>query len=83
MLYIKAFLFLITGTLSSAMIVGGRPSVEVILLLLITVWSFCRLYYFAFYVVEKYVDPSYRFSGLMSFVAYLVSKIRSDDTSRG
>lgn len=29
----------------------------------IAVWSFCRLYYFGFYVIERYIDPSYRFSG--------------------
>jgi hypothetical protein len=24
--------------------------------------------YFAFYLIERYVDPNYRFSGLLSFV---------------
>jgi hypothetical protein len=38
------------------------------------VWSFCRFYYFAFYVIEHYVDPSYRFSGLLSFALYLIQK---------
>ncbi len=41
------------------------------LLLGMTVWCFCRFYYFAFYVIEKYVDPAYRFSGLWSFARYL------------
>jgi len=27
-------------------------------------------YYFAFYVIQHYVDPAYRFSGLWSFVCY-------------
>jgi hypothetical protein len=34
--------------------------------------GFCRSYYFAFYVIERYVDPGYRFSGLGSFVLYVV-----------
>jgi hypothetical protein len=42
----------------------------------IAVWCFCRSYYFAFYVIEHYVDPSYRFSGLWSFVRYLLSRSR-------
>jgi hypothetical protein len=44
--------------------------------LAVAVWSFCRLYYFAFYVIEHHVDPDYRFSGLLSFVRYLISKER-------
>ncbi len=46
------------------------------LLLGVAIWSFCRFYYFAFYVIEKYVDPGYRFAGLSSFALYLVGKRR-------
>ena len=46
-------------------------------LLAVTVWCFCRFYYFAFYVIEHYVDPGYRFSGLWSFALYLLSKRRA------
>jgi hypothetical protein len=41
-------------------------------LLVLAIWSFCRLYYFAFYVIEKYVDPGYKFSGIFSFLKYLI-----------
>ena len=47
------------------------------LLLAICVWSFCRAYYFAFYVIEHYVDPQYKFAGLSSFVLYLLRKPRA------
>ena len=30
-----------------------------------------RAYYFAFYVIERWVDPSYKFSGLGHFLTYL------------
>jgi hypothetical protein len=43
-------------------------------LLAITIWCFCRSYYFAFYVIEHYVDPGYRFSGLGSFLRYFLSR---------
>ena len=56
------------------LLVLKAPSVEVVLLLLLSVWAFCRFYYFAFYVIEHYVDPSYRFSGLWSFARYLLSR---------
>ncbi len=38
------------------------------------IWAFARAYYFAFYVLEKYIDPSYRFSGLLSLLHYLAQK---------
>ena len=43
-------------------------------LLAVALWAFCRFYYFAFYVIEKYVDPSYRFAGLGSFALYLLRR---------
>jgi hypothetical protein len=42
-------------------------TVKFALLFLVALWSFCRFYYFALYVIEHYVDPDYRFSGLFSF----------------
>jgi hypothetical protein len=41
--------------------------------LALMIWAFARAYYFAFYVVEKYIDDSYRFSGLTSFVRHLLA----------
>lgn len=46
-------------------------------------WSFCRAYYFAFYVLERYVDPGFKFSGLGAFVAYLVRRRKGDKGTDG
>lgn len=69
-LYLKAGLFLLGGSLSGALIVLENPSLKVAALLALTVWCFARAYYFVFYVIEQYVDPGYRFAGLWSFVGY-------------
>ena len=45
-------------------------NLTVALLLAICVWSFCRAYYFAFYVIQHYVDPGYKFAGLLDFLRY-------------
>jgi len=50
--------------------VEESPSLKVALLLLLAVWAFCRAYHFAFYVIEHYADPGYRFAGLVSFLRY-------------
>ena len=43
-------------------------------LLVLCVWGFCRYYYFAFYVVEKYVDGQFKFSSLWAFAVYLKNR---------
>lgn len=69
---IKGLLFLVLGFVSATLIFISHPTWQTALLLCVTVWSFCRFYYFAFYVLERYVDPGYRFSGLLSFARYLI-----------
>jgi hypothetical protein len=71
---IKGALFLVLGLAASVLLVLEQPRLKVALLLALAVWSFCRCYYFAFYVIEHYVDPTYKFSGLGSFLVYLMRK---------
>ena len=71
---LKGLLFLAAGSLSALLLVMDAPSLRTTLLLVIAIWSFCRAYYFAFYVIEHYVDPSFHFSGLGSFIRYLVQR---------
>jgi hypothetical protein len=73
----KGILFLILGTLAATLLILELPSLKVVLLLVLAIWGFCRFYYFAFYVIEHYVDPDYRFAGLFSFLGYLIGKDRS------
>jgi hypothetical protein len=71
---LKGILFLFLGLLSAALLLFEHLTLKTGLLLALTIWCFCRFYYFAFYVIERYVDPSYRFSGLWSFARYLLRK---------
>lgn len=70
----KGILFLIVGLASGVLLWLEHPEFKVAVLFCIAVWCFCRFYYFAFYVIEHYVDPGYRFSGLWSFARYLWSR---------
>ena len=78
LLYLKGFLFLVVGGLSATALLLETPTFTHALLLALTVWGFARAYYFAFYVVEHYVDDQYRFAGLWSFLRYVVSERRMD-----
>ncbi|MGA2496261.1 MAG: hypothetical protein ABSH20_00885 [Tepidisphaeraceae bacterium] len=73
-LYIKGFLFLLIGVLSAAVILIDHPTLKLAGLLAVCIWSFARAYYFAFYVIEHYVDPGYRFAGLGSFLRYALKR---------
>jgi hypothetical protein len=66
----KGVLFLVAGALASALLLVESPTWRTAALLAIAIWSFCRFYYFAFYVIEHYVDPGYRFAGLGAFLRY-------------
>ena len=74
---LKGLLFLFIGITAAILIFLDSPSWRTAILLALAVWSFCRFYYFAFYVIGKYVDPAYKFSGLISFVKYLLMRRRS------
>ena len=73
-LWLKASLFLFMGLVASALLLAEAGSLQVALLLALAVWSFCRAYYFAFYVIEHYIDDQFRFAGLWSVVAYLLRR---------
>lgn len=70
----KGVLFLLLGFLSAGILVSRAPDWPIVVLLIITIWAFCRFYYFAFYVIQHYVDPEFRFSGLWDFARYWLQK---------
>ena len=77
LIYLKGFLFLFGGIVASGILLIECFSWKVAGMLAVAVWCFCRAYYFAFYVIEHYVDSSYKFAGLGSFVRYLFTKNKS------
>jgi hypothetical protein len=73
-IYLKGFLFLQIGLMASVILIIECPTWKAAAMLALAVWCFARFYYFAFYVIEHYVDDGYKFSGLWSFVVYLFRK---------
>lgn len=71
---IKGFLMLLVGVMASAILLWENPGWRVALLLGIALWGFMRFYYFAFYVIEKYVDGRYKYAGLGSFVGCMLKR---------
>jgi hypothetical protein len=75
-MYLKAGLFVVIISSCFVLVWVQAPTVRTALLLLLMIWASARAYYFAFYVVERYVDPQYRFSGLIAFFRYVLFRRR-------
>ena len=64
----KGIMFFGIAALSACLIISEMPSLRVAMLLGLLVWASCRFYYFLFYVLERYVDPTFRYAGLWALV---------------
>jgi len=71
-MHLKGGLFLVLLVMTAWLILIQIPSWQNAALLLIVIWASARLYYYLFYVIEKYVDPSMRFAGLFDAIKYLL-----------
>ncbi len=76
-MYLKVALFVAIGVASAALILIELPSWKIAALLALAIWSFARCYYFAFYVIERYIDPTFKFAGLGSVALYVLRRRKS------
>lgn len=74
LLKLKGLLFLFLGLTSATLLILHQPNLTNVALLAITIWAFCRFYYFAFYVLQHYADPNFRYAGLTDLVRYLLGQ---------
>ncbi len=73
-MYLKAILFVVAGVLASLGLLLDNFSWTRLFLLGVVVFSFSRFYYFCFYVIEHYIDSTYKFAGLTSVLVYFWKK---------
>ena len=75
-MYVKAAMFTGIGFCCAALIWMENPNWKTAALLALLAWASARIYYFMFYVIEKYADPNFKFSGVISFLRYLATNCR-------
>jgi hypothetical protein len=73
-IYAKGVLFVVLGALAALLLLLESPSAKTAVLLAIGSWASARAYFCAFYVIENYVDASFRYSGLSSLVRYALRR---------
>lgn len=83
LLYIKAVLFVVGGFMAAGLLLLESPSLRTATLLALSIWCFARAYYFAFYVIEHYVDGQYHYSGLGDFLVWSWKRFRQRATVSG
>lgn len=74
LMHLKAGLFVAIGVVCITLLLLDQPSIRNAVLIVLAIWAFCRAYYFAFYVIERYIDPEYKFAGRCSAFRYLIRR---------
>ncbi len=76
LIVVKGLLFILITVGAGVGIVCTSPSFTVVALVLTLIWASARSYYFLFYVLEKYVDPSLKYTGLLDLARHLIAPLR-------
>jgi hypothetical protein len=77
-MYAKAAMLLAIGAMTFGLLLVPQELWAKVALQVVMIWAFARAYYFAFYVIEHYVDGRYRFSGLLDFLKFLMDHREKD-----
>jgi hypothetical protein len=76
---LKAIGFVLIAFLCALGLMLRSMRIETAVLILLLVWASARAYYFCFYVIERYINPEFKFAGLSSAVAFLLKSDRVND----
>ena len=76
LIHTKAALFIIVGFSAVGLLIAQHPTLKTAALLVITIWAFCRFYYYLFYVLERYLGREKKFAGILDALGYLLSRNR-------
>ncbi|MFA6961539.1 MAG: hypothetical protein WC205_12360 [Opitutaceae bacterium] len=72
LLHAKGFLFLLVGLLAVGALLLDSPTLRTLFLLLITIWAFCRFYYYLFYVLEHYIGRDQKYAGIWDALKFII-----------
>lgn len=76
---LKAIGFVLIAFLCALGLMLRSMRIETAVLILLMVWASARAYYFCFYVIERYINPEFKYAGLSSALAFLLNSDRVND----
>lgn len=71
LLHAKGLIFLLAGLIAVGGLLLESPHLRTVALLGIAIWSFCRFYYYLFYVLENYAGRDRKYAGLLDALRYV------------
>lgn len=75
---LKASLFAAAASLACVALAMRQASLRdgliSTLVFVVGAWCLCRSYYFAFYVIERYCDPGYKYAGVLSAARWAMKR---------
>ena len=74
MIHAKGAMFVVLGVMSAGLLLVELPTFRAAALLGVTVWAFCRFYYYLFYVLDRYLGREKRFAGVIDALRFLLNK---------
>lgn len=82
LIHLKGALFAVIGLTAGGLLLWETPTLRTAALLGLTVWAFCRFYYYLFYVLDRYLGRTRRFASATDAVGFLLFH-RLETTSSG
>jgi len=71
---LKGLLMLLIALMAGVLLFMQNPGWLTGLLLGCLVFGSCRFYYFLFYVIQNYVDPEFKYAGVLDALRYVLSR---------
>ncbi|MFN7588409.1 MAG: hypothetical protein ACK5UQ_07845 [Planctomycetota bacterium] len=75
-MFVKLLLFVLLAGLAATCLLLQHPTWTTAACIGALTWAAARAYYFAFHVVEHWIDPGYRFHGLAHFFSWCWRRVR-------
>ena len=72
LLKIKGLLFALLGLVAATLLLLSSPTFQNSLLIIITIWAFCRFYYFLFYVLVHYAGRKKTYAGVIDALKEII-----------
>jgi hypothetical protein len=73
-LRVKGALFALLALLAAALLILESPTWRPAALVCVLAWAAARTYYFVFYVLERHVDPSFRYAGIIALLRAMMRR---------
>ena len=75
-MFVKAGLFVLLGGLAATCLLLQHPAWTTATCIAALTWAAARAYFFAFHVVQHWIDPEFRCRGLVHFFSWCWRRLR-------